>query len=153
MLHIHVDDAFAIGKSEKIILKFLADLNSKLKLKFKKQPNQHLGYNLTWKNENFLINQSDLIEKLLKNIDMLLCKPVRTPCNGNLFQEIEEKSEVVKLTEYQQAIGLLNYLSQHTRPDIMFSVNQVSRRFSTCRTSITGLLKTDHVPGRLAFGP
>ncbi|MBW0535557.1 hypothetical protein O181_075272 [Austropuccinia psidii MF-1] len=134
MLHIHVDDGFLIGKSEEVILKFLEKLNLKLKLKIKKQPNQHLGYTLTWKKDMVLLNQSDLIEKLLKNNDMISCKPVQTPCNGNFLQEIKEKSEVINLTEYQKSIGLLNYLSQHTRPDIMFTVNQLSR-YSTCPTS------------------
>ncbi|MBW0524632.1 hypothetical protein O181_064347 [Austropuccinia psidii MF-1] len=49
MLHIHVDDGFLIGKYEKAIINFLEILNSKLKLKFKKRPNQHLGYTLLWK--------------------------------------------------------------------------------------------------------
>ncbi|MBW0474784.1 hypothetical protein O181_014499 [Austropuccinia psidii MF-1] len=133
MLHIHVDDGSLIGKSEKIILKFLEDLNSKLKLQFQKQPNQHFGYTLIWKKDKILINQSDLIEKRFKNTDMLLCKPVQKSCNGNFLQDIEEKSKFVKLTEYQQAVILSNRLSQNTRPDIMFTINQLSR-FSTCPT-------------------
>ncbi|MBW0481582.1 hypothetical protein O181_021297 [Austropuccinia psidii MF-1] len=58
---------------------------------------------------------------------MLDCKSVKAPCNGNFLQEIEENSQVINLTEYQQAIGSLNYLAQHTRPDIMYTVNQLSR--------------------------
>ncbi|MBW0489672.1 hypothetical protein O181_029387 [Austropuccinia psidii MF-1] len=91
-----------------------------------KQPSQHLGCNLIWKKDKILINKSDLISKLLKTHDMLECKIVKTPCNGNFLQEIEGNSQVINLTGYQQAIGSLNYLAQHTRPDIMYTVNQLS---------------------------
>ncbi|MBW0493583.1 hypothetical protein O181_033298 [Austropuccinia psidii MF-1] len=47
--------------------------------------------------------------------------------------EIDDKGEVVAITLYQQAIGSLNYLAQPTRPDIMFTGNQLSR-YSTRHT-------------------
>ncbi|MBW0540521.1 hypothetical protein O181_080236 [Austropuccinia psidii MF-1] len=41
--------------------------------------------------------------------------------------EINNEGEPIAITPYQQAIGSLNYLAQHTQPDIMFTVNQLSR--------------------------
>ncbi|MBW0467795.1 hypothetical protein O181_007510 [Austropuccinia psidii MF-1] len=41
--------------------------------------------------------------------------------------KINDEGEPIVITPYQQAIGSLNYLAQHTRPDIMFTVNQLSR--------------------------
>ncbi|MBW0539341.1 hypothetical protein O181_079056 [Austropuccinia psidii MF-1] len=58
---------------------------------------------------------------------MLECKRVKTPCNGDFLQEIEENSQVINLTEYQKVIGSLNHLAQHTQADIMYTVNQLSR--------------------------
>ncbi|MBW0461124.1 hypothetical protein O181_000839 [Austropuccinia psidii MF-1] len=130
MLHIHVDDGFLIGKSETEILTFLKNLNNKFKLKYKKSPTQHLGYNLTWQRQKIKINQTDLIKKLLLQNDMEECKPVRTPCNGNFLEEINNINEPINTKKFQKAIGGLNYLAQHTRPDIIFTVNQLSR-FST----------------------
>ncbi|MBW0548996.1 hypothetical protein O181_088711 [Austropuccinia psidii MF-1] len=52
---------------------------------------------------------------------------VKTPCNGNFLKELESIGEVIMLTEYQQAIGTLNYIAQHTRPDISYTVNSLSR--------------------------
>ncbi|MBW0488905.1 hypothetical protein O181_028620 [Austropuccinia psidii MF-1] len=46
LLHVHVDDGFIISRSEEKISEFLTKLNSILKLKFKKNPTQHLGYTL-----------------------------------------------------------------------------------------------------------
>ncbi|MBW0464999.1 hypothetical protein O181_004714 [Austropuccinia psidii MF-1] len=87
MLHIHVDDGFLIGKSETEILFFLNNLNTKSKIKYKKKPTQHLGYNLTWEFQKIKINQTDLIKKLLIQNDMEECKPVRIPCSININLE------------------------------------------------------------------
>ncbi|MBW0588597.1 hypothetical protein O181_128312, partial [Austropuccinia psidii MF-1] len=65
LLHVHVDDGFIISKTEDFITNFLDKLNSILKLKYKKKPTQHLGYNLTWSKNELKINQTDLIIKLL----------------------------------------------------------------------------------------
>ncbi|MBW0468119.1 hypothetical protein O181_007834 [Austropuccinia psidii MF-1] len=54
-------------------------------------------------------------------------KGVKTPCNGNLISELDNEGEVIATNNYQKAIGSLNYLAQHTRPDIMFTVNQLSK--------------------------
>ncbi|MBW0483463.1 hypothetical protein O181_023178 [Austropuccinia psidii MF-1] len=129
LLHVHVDDGFIISKSESKILKFLSNLNSLLKLKFKKQPTQHLGYSLTWEKDKLIINQSDLISKLLRQFNMEDSNPVKTPCNGNLLNELDSDTtnEPVEVTLFQQAIGTINYIAHHTRPDILFSINQLSR--------------------------
>ncbi|MBW0563788.1 hypothetical protein O181_103503, partial [Austropuccinia psidii MF-1] len=135
ILHVHVDDGFIIGKSEDDIVKFLSSLSKELTVKYRKQPTQHLGYRLDWQAKNSVgLSQADLIKKLLHDNDMTDSKGVKTPCNGNLLIEIDDEGEVVVLNSYQRAIGSLNYLAQHTRPDIMFMVNQLSR-FSTKPTT------------------
>ncbi|MBW0573026.1 hypothetical protein O181_112741, partial [Austropuccinia psidii MF-1] len=102
LLHIHVDDGFVISKLESKILEFLSDLNSLLKLKFKKQPTQHLGYSLTWNKYKLIINQSDLINKLLQKFNMQESNPVKTPCNGNLLSELDPVTtdESIELSGY-----------------------------------------------------
>ncbi|MBW0545050.1 hypothetical protein O181_084765 [Austropuccinia psidii MF-1] len=100
LLHVHVDDGFIISKSEKAIIVFLNKLNNILKLKFKNRPTQPLGYNLKWCNNELKINQTDLIVKLLRQFGMEECK---------------------------SAIGSLNYLAHHTQPDVLFTVNQLSK--------------------------
>ncbi|MBW0533619.1 hypothetical protein O181_073334 [Austropuccinia psidii MF-1] len=129
LLHVHVDDGFIISKSEDAIIVFLDKLNNTLKLKYKKRPTQHLGYNLKWCKNELKINQTDLIVKLLRQFGMEECKSVKTPCNGNFLNEIGCKSsnDVIEVTQFQQAIGSLNYLAHHTRPDVLFTVNQLSK--------------------------
>ncbi|MBW0470060.1 hypothetical protein O181_009775 [Austropuccinia psidii MF-1] len=56
-------------------------------------------------------------------------KPVKTPCNGNFLKEIKSNlsDNTVQVTSFQQAIGSINYLAHHTRPDMIFTVNQLSK--------------------------
>ncbi|MBW0535835.1 hypothetical protein O181_075550 [Austropuccinia psidii MF-1] len=58
---------------------------------------------------------------------------VKTPCNGSLSDMIEEEAPEFDKHSFQQAIGFLNYLAQHTRPNILFTINQLAR----CSTNPT----------------
>ncbi|MBW0478672.1 hypothetical protein O181_018387 [Austropuccinia psidii MF-1] len=130
LLHnVHVDDGFIISQLEEKIIEFSTKLNSILKLKFKKKPTQHLGYTLKWSTDKILISQTDLITRLLQQFNMDECKSVKTPCNGNFLNELESgiSDQVLDKTLLQQAIGSINYLAHHTQPDILFTVNQLSR--------------------------
>ncbi|MBW0572269.1 hypothetical protein O181_111984 [Austropuccinia psidii MF-1] len=127
ILHVHVDDGVIIGNDELLIQNFLSQISNEIKIKSKRNPTQHLGYMLGWHEDGSLsLGQSDLIKCLLHDNDMSESKGVKTPCNSNFHTEIDDEGEVVAITSFQQAIGSLNYLAQHTRPDIMFTVNQLS---------------------------
>ncbi|MBW0535216.1 hypothetical protein O181_074931 [Austropuccinia psidii MF-1] len=126
ILHVHVDDGFIIGKDDLLIQNFLSQIRNKIKIKSKRNPTQHLGYMLGWHEDGSLsLVQSDLIKRLLHDNNMSESKDDKTPCNGNFHTEIGNKGEVVAITSFQQAIGSLNYLAQHTQPDIMFTINQL----------------------------
>ncbi|MBW0526203.1 hypothetical protein O181_065918 [Austropuccinia psidii MF-1] len=70
LIHGHVDNGFIISKTEVSIINLLDKLNSILKVKYKKKPTQHLGYNLNWSKNELKINQTDLIIKLLRQFGM-----------------------------------------------------------------------------------
>ncbi|MBW0586496.1 hypothetical protein O181_126211 [Austropuccinia psidii MF-1] len=130
-LHLHVDDGFLISRQEIEIKTFLKQLGEVFTLKIKRYPTQHLGYKIDWLNNgNLFLSQEPFSLKILKQFDMTDCRPVKTPCNGNFTEVINEESKPSDKTIYQRAIGYLNYLSQHTRPDLVYTVNQLAR-FST----------------------
>ncbi|MBW0485270.1 hypothetical protein O181_024985 [Austropuccinia psidii MF-1] len=76
---------------------------------------------------NVQLNQRDLIVCLLKDTDMENSCSIKSPCNSNLLNELETVDEPISITAFQQAIGSLNYLAQHTCPDILFKFNSLSR--------------------------
>ncbi|MBW0514988.1 hypothetical protein O181_054703 [Austropuccinia psidii MF-1] len=130
-LHVHVDDGFLIGNNEKDLLIFLEKLNRKLSLKYQKKPTHNLGYCLDWAtNGTVYLSQQDLILQFLRDHDMDGSWDVKTPCNGNLLKELESVGDPVRITAFQQEIGSLEYLAQHTRPDISYTVNALSRHIA-----------------------
>ncbi|MBW0464440.1 hypothetical protein O181_004155 [Austropuccinia psidii MF-1] len=127
-LHVHVNDGFLIGKCEKEIVFFLKRRNAIFKLKYQKRPTHHLGYCLDWSTKGIVqLNQQDLISQLLKDVDLENSQYVKTPCNNNLLKELEVIGDPISTTSYQQAIGSLNYLAQHTQPNISYTLNTLSR--------------------------
>ncbi|MBW0523790.1 hypothetical protein O181_063505 [Austropuccinia psidii MF-1] len=114
-LHVHVNDGFLIGKCEKEKMFFLNRLSAILKFKYQKRPTHHLGYCLDWSTKGIVqLNQQDLISQFLKDFDMENSQSVKTPCNSNLLKELEVIGDPISTVSYQQAIGSLNYLAQHT---------------------------------------
>ncbi|MBW0529442.1 hypothetical protein O181_069157 [Austropuccinia psidii MF-1] len=127
-LHIHVDDGFLVAKNEDEIVDFLFKLKKLFTLKVKKKPTQHLGYRLDWlKNGAIFLSQIDFCEKILMTFDMVQCRSIKTPCNGNFVNQLNEHGSAIDKRLFQQAMGYLNYLAQHTRPDILFTINQLER--------------------------
>ncbi|MBW0517791.1 hypothetical protein O181_057506 [Austropuccinia psidii MF-1] len=82
-----------------------------------------------WSTDKILIGQTDLITRILQQFNMDECKSVKTPCNSNFLNELESgiSNQVFDKTLFQQAIGSINYLAHHTRPDILFTVKELSR--------------------------
>ncbi|KAK9704466.1 hypothetical protein QE152_g27839 [Popillia japonica] len=93
-----------------------------------------LGLHITQhENEDISLDQSSYINDILKRFKMSECTPKSTPSDTNVKlslsmcpQNDEDRKEVLKIP-YQEAVGALLYLSQGTRPDITFAVNDVSR--------------------------
>ncbi|MBW0578630.1 hypothetical protein O181_118345 [Austropuccinia psidii MF-1] len=127
-LHVHVDNGFLIGKSEQEIFQFLKLLHTQLKIKYQKNPTQHLGYHLMWLPDGSVqLSQRDLIVCLLSDTNMENSCAVKLPCNDNLLKELDTVDEPINTTAFQQAIGSLNYIAQHARPEILFTVTSLSR--------------------------
>jgi len=57
---------------------------------------------------------------------MCKSKTIYTPCRKITIEQ-RENSELVDVTSYKSLLGALLYIATKTRPDIAFSVNQLSR--------------------------
>ncbi|MBW0467256.1 hypothetical protein O181_006971 [Austropuccinia psidii MF-1] len=103
-------------------------LDAILKLTYQKRPTHNLGYCIDWLFKGTVqLSHRDLISQPLKDHNMEKSQSVKTPCNSNLLKELEVIGDPISITSYQKAIGSLNYLDQHTRPDISYTVNALLR--------------------------
>ncbi|XP_066392193.1 uncharacterized mitochondrial protein AtMg00810-like [Miscanthus floridulus] len=86
----------------------------------------YLGIEVRQGKEALMLDQSTYASKLLEQSGMAECKSCVTPMEERL--KLTKASTIVKVdaTLYQSIIGGLRYLV-HTRPDIVFTVDYVSR--------------------------
>ena len=81
------------------------------------------------------MSQSHYVKKVLEKFKKYDDSPVRTPINVNLHLS-KNKGQGISQLEYSRIIGSLMYIMNCTRPDIAYSVSDLSR--------YTGNLREDH---------
>lgn len=126
-LHIYVDDGLIVGQDKSKILSFLSELEKTYKIKVKEKPNQHLGYTLEWKTNSVILHHQAYAEKILRAFNMEGANSVRTPLPTNALHQVELESTPFDASIMQKAMGYINYLAIHTRPNIAFATNLLSR--------------------------
>lgn len=132
---IYVDDLLIFSKEKHEEKRLKKSLQQKFEMKDLGNAKQFLGINIE-RNErhgNIHIHQSEYIKRTLERFRMQDCNPISTPADPNVrltaktqTSKSEEDKDISK-TSYQEAVGSLLYLSQISRPDISFAVNQVSK--------------------------
>jgi hypothetical protein len=124
----HVDDGLIVGKSRPAVLSFIENLKKHYTLKIKERLAQHLGYTFVWQNDqSLLVHQADFVNKILDEFGMSDANPVKSPSPLNFHQLVALDSPAFDVKTMQKAIGMLNYLALHSRPDIAFTVNVLAR--------------------------
>ena len=74
------------------------------------------------------VDQERYIETMLERFEMDQCKPSRTPADLNLkLQAAQNGDEESDQRIYRSLVESLLYLAKQTRPEIMFTVNILSR--------------------------
>jgi hypothetical protein len=155
MLHMHVDDGFLVGNDRMKVLKVLDDIQLHYKIKIKERPSQHLGYTLNWKEDGSVhVNQADFTQKILQDFCMDESNPVKAPAPTNLHQIVASESPLFHQKTYQKALGMLNYLALHTRPDITFATNLLSQFTSKPTVAQWGAVKhlLRYLQGTISMG-
>ncbi|PKU78993.1 putative mitochondrial protein [Dendrobium catenatum] len=85
-----------------------------------------LGLQIVQADDGIFISQKRYALELLKKYNMLSCKTFSTPMNTN--EKLVQNDGTTKANEkvFRGIVGGLMYLT-HSRPDIMYSVNVISR--------------------------
>ena len=102
-----------------------------------------VGLRIRWEEVKVTIDQERFIETKLERIQMHHCKPSRSPADLNLkLQKAQNEDQEVDQTIYRSLFGSLLYLAKQTRPDIIFTVNILSRHMNAPTQSTLTMRKT-----------
>ncbi|MBW0482807.1 hypothetical protein O181_022522 [Austropuccinia psidii MF-1] len=122
MLWIHVDDGVLVTSNDNIREKMKLNPTEKLKLRWDDDINSIVGIEIKQKGNSFYLKQPRLIKKLVEATDSQLTANQPLP-------EIKLESSPASQIDchYLSAIGMMLYLAQATRPNIMYAVNYLAR--------------------------
>jgi transposase InsO family protein len=123
----HVDDLIVVGRTDEFEDLFLQRFpNSSAH-----DPDTLLGMNLQISDSSITLSQPALIKKGLEMLDMLECRPVKTPLTPAVQLKTatdQDHEDFMKLNvNYRSYTGMLNYLACRTRPDLAAAVSILSR--------------------------
>lgn len=141
LLLLYVDDILITGNCFDKIKQTRIKLENEFEMTYLGRPKKFLGIEIerNIKNKTTCIHQKTFIDKILNKFDREnKLHPKTTPMTTNQSERksrgsskfkliSEHKRELIRIP-YREAIGSLLYLANGTRPDIAYSVNQLSRK-------------------------
>ena len=122
---VYVDDIVLTGDDTNEIENIKRALNSEFQVKDLGELKYFLGMEVARSKNGIYISQRKYVLDLLKETDMLGCRPSDTPIRVDKISDDASLGKKVDMGRYQRLVGKLLYLS-HTRPDIAFAVGVVS---------------------------
>jgi hypothetical protein len=92
-----------------------------------------IGIKVTDAEDKITIDQELYIEETLRKFRMEDCKPIATPMAIKSNKYIQDEGPFEDENLFKQLVGSLIYLSNNTRPDICYAVNQLARNMQKPR--------------------
>lgn len=128
---IYVDDFLIFYQDENHLNELKHFLNTTFKMKDLGVARSCLGIRIQQHDDGSIeLDQMHYIQEILERFGMADCKPVGTPSDTSKklsASMVNDSNNLVGKIPYQEAVGSLLHLTQGTRPDIAFAVNDVSR--------------------------
>ena len=125
-LLLYVDDILYFSKDDNALTKFETVLKKKFDVKFKQTAEKFIGLEISQEDSHITIGQTQYVEQLLKTFEMESGKSYNTPMEMMLVPD-NDGTKLNDIRLYQSLIGGLLYLNQASRPDLCYSVNQLSK--------------------------
>ena len=126
-----VDDIIVASRSMTVVSDVKKALEATFHMEDRGRLHWFLGLRIRREEGKVTVDQERYIETMLERFQMDQCKPSRTPADLNLkLQTAQNGDEEVDQRIYRSSVGSLLYLPKQTRPDIMFTVNTLSRHMN-----------------------
>lgn len=129
LISLYVDDMIYTSGSQGLIDQFQAEMKRKFDKADLGLIRYFLGLEIHQSIGGIFISQTRYIEDLLRELNMKQCRYADTPMGINEKFLDEDEAELVDAKMYRSLIGKLLYVV-HTRPDICYAVNFLSRFMS-----------------------
>ena len=127
LIVIYVDDVIFSGTNDAMSA-FQSMIENKFKIRSTDSPKEFIGMEIDrTDSKSFVVNQKKHISKAVRAFSLSEAKPVQTPLDCNTLN-LQGSTEMTDKKLYQKLIGILNYISQCTRPDVAFCVGYLARR-------------------------
>jgi hypothetical protein len=152
---VYVDDILVATNDETYKEQLFKDLNDAYGLKDQGKPTQYLGVEVQQTHESIKISQGKHAREILEKFGYQDAHAVGNPMETNVRLaplDKEEKSETS--FPYREAIGMLMYLATSTRPDLAFTLGQLSRFVANPSAKHVGAVKRvlRYLAGTLDYG-
>ena len=126
IVSLYVDDLIFTGNSEEMLEEFKASMKEEFSMTDLGRMKYFLGVEVIQDEEGIFIGQKKYAEDTLKKFGMESCNSVKNPIVPGHKLSKEGDGPPVDATMFKQIVGSLRYLTA-TRPDLIYSVNLVSR--------------------------
>ena len=137
LIGLYVDDFIVATNSKRKVATVKQHLESKYQMHGMKKCEWILGMRVTRDRENKIItlDQEQYTNDMLEEFGMTECRTLSTPASmvklsKSMCPQTDTERAQMKDVAYMQAVGALNFLAAHTRPDISEAVSNVSRFMS-----------------------
>lgn len=132
-LLVHVDDMLVAYNNKSLMNKLMSSIGKKFEMKDLGPAKRFLEIDIAKDKEgNFTLSQEKYIEKILNETGLSDAKISQYPLDTGYFK-IENSDFLDSNEEYRKIIGMLLYLTSHTRPDISAAVSILSQRVTRPR--------------------
>lgn len=123
---IHVDDLLVATNDREFMDVLMNQVGKCFELKNLGEVRHYLGIDIKRENGKFLISQGSYIDSIIEEAKLADAKISKFPLDTGYYKQ--EGKILPSNDEYRKLIGMLLYLTTHTRPDIAASVSILSKR-------------------------
>ncbi|PKU61149.1 Retrovirus-related Pol polyprotein from transposon TNT 1-94 [Dendrobium catenatum] len=152
-LLMYVDDLLITGNNHKDISTVIDKLSQQFTMKHLGQVHEFLGIKIDRSTNTYFLSQRKYTESILHQARLTNCKSLANPNCTKLPSNLQEDPVLSDPTTYRRIIGSLQYLVL-TRPNIAYSINQLSQHMQQPLLQHTYLLKRllRYIKGTIDYG-